>query len=63
MIWGRGCFVTVLICFGLKIWFMERVVMLCVRVGSVGGGIGLGMGAEEGDSSGQFGRSMGLIMG
>jgi len=41
MVWGRGCLVTVWICLGLKIWFMERVVIVCVRGGGLAGGIRL----------------------
>ena len=36
-LWGRGCFVTKLICLGLKMLFMDLVVMESVRLD--GGGI------------------------
>ena len=45
MVEGRGCLDTVWTCFGLKMLFMDLVVMVWVRGGSIGGAEVKGIGS------------------
>ena len=65
MVEGRGCLETVCICFGRKILFMDRVVMVWVREGGTELEFGgsktswvVGEGIEE---SGEGGRSVATL--
>ena len=48
MVEGRGCLDIVWTCFGLKMLFMDLMVMVCVRGGSIDGAELKGEGSEFG---------------